>query len=242
MPLVVWLAFPAPGPGRGPVASNGGRAGHADDAAASSATLLDALAHPCFWAFALSISLFGLVTAGVSLFQQMILAERGLPESVFHAVLVVGLLAGLAANFAGGWLSRRHSMASLLAAAMFLLAGSLATLPLLRTAWQAYAQAAVAGAAGGLLTVLFFAVWAPAFGSQHLGRIQGAAQMMTVVASAVGPVVVAWGRDRFGSYLPVLGALAAVSALLGAAALRTTVPSAARGAWAGGSVPNALPE
>ena len=226
-PLAWWLAFPPPR----------SRSIPPEDAAASpdvasSATLREALGTGCFWTFALSISFFGLVTAGVSLFQQLILEERGLPESVFHAVLIIGLLAGLVANFVGGWLSRRHSMAPLLAVAMYLLAGSLAVLPLLRSAWQAYAQAVVSGAAGGLLTVLFFAVWAPAFGPVHLGRIQSAAQMMTVFASALGPLVVAWGCDRFGTYLPVLGGLSAVSVLLALVALRVSVPSSSRGDWA----------
>lgn len=230
-PLACWLAFPARRSGDEPRVDRAFASAIGSD---SSATLRDALASGCFWIFASSISLFGLATAGVSLFQQLILAERGLSESVFHVVLIIGLLAGLAANLIGGWLLRRCSMATLLAIAMFLLAGSLAALPFLRTSGQAYVQGVVAGVAGGLLTVLFFAVWAPAFGPQHLGRIQSSAQMMTVLASAVGPLFVAWGREHFGSYLPVLSALAIVSAAFGCAALRVSIPSAGRGDWSVG--------
>lgn len=196
-----------------------------------SAGLAAALRTGCFWLFALGVSLFGLVSSGVSLFQQMIFAERGLPEVVYHRALIVGLLCGLVANLAGGWLSRRHSMSHLLALALAVLAGSLAALPLLRTAWQAYLQAAVGGMAGGMITVLFFAVWVHAYGPRHLGRIQGVAQMMTVLASAVGPLVVASGQDYFGSFFPVLGGLAAVAAGLAIAALTVAVPHAARGDW-----------
>jgi predicted MFS family arabinose efflux permease len=236
-PLAGWLAFPAPGR-RAEAKLDDQPRSPGDDSL--SATLGDALGSGCFWIFALSISLFGLTTAGVSLFQQLILAERGLPESVFHVVLIIGLFAGLAANLVGGWLLRRHSMATLLAIAMFLLAGSLAALPFLRTALQAYVQGIVAGIAGGLLTVLFFAVWAPAFGPRHLGRIQSSAQMMTVLASAVGPLLVAWGREQFGSYLPILSMLAIVSAAFGFAALRVSIPSAGRGDWAVRKTPAAI--
>jgi MFS family permease len=224
-PVAWWLAFPASGRHD----TNQSVAPLTDDTA--SATLRDALASGSFWVFALSISLFGLVTSGVTLYQERILAERGLSESVYHAVLVFGFLIGLVANLIGGWLSRRISMTSLLAVAMFMLAASLATLPMLETALQAYLQAAVACAAGGLLTVLFFAVWVEAFGPQHVGRIQGAAQMLTVLASAVGPLCVAWAREEFGSYLHIFVFLAAVSALFGFAALRVSLPRAIRGDW-----------
>src|SRR5262245_56507052 len=136
----------------------------------ASATLPAALSSGCFWVFSLSISLFGLAASGVSLFQQSILSECGLPENVYHQVLVIGLLTGMVANLAGGWAARSVSLSRLLAVAMLLLGGSLAVLPLVRTAGQAYAQAVVSGIAGGLLTVLFFAVWGHAFGPRWLAR------------------------------------------------------------------------
>ena len=42
------------------------------------------------------------------------------------------------------------------------------------------AQAVVMGVAGGFVMVVFFSFWGRAFGDGHLGRIQGAAQVMTV--------------------------------------------------------------
>ena len=48
------------------------------------------------------------------------------------------------------------------------------------------------------------AEWFPirerAFGPAHLGRIQGAAQMLTVLASAIGPLIFAESARRTGSY------------------------------------------
>jgi MFS family permease len=235
-PLALWLAVPA---GR-PIEQPPNRAASDTDGETVSATLRDALSTDSFWIFALSISLFGLVTSGVTLYQERILAERGLSESVYHAVLIFGFLIGLVANLMGGWLLRRYSMETLLAVAMFMLAGSLAALPLLQTVWQAYVQAAFACAAGGLLTVLFFAVWAQAFGPGHVGRIQGAAQMLTVLASAVGPLCIAWSRDEFGSYLPVFSVLSVISALFGFAATRVALPIAGRGDWAQRGLPSQL--
>jgi cyanate permease len=196
-----------------------------------SATLPQALGSPCFWVFALSISFFGLVSAGISLWQQFILEERGLSEDVYHRVLAIGFLVGMLANFAAGALSYFVRLSYLLAGAMLLLAATYAALPLLHTAEQAYAFAVAQGIAGGFLTVLFFAVWRHAFGSKHLGRIQGAAQALTVVFSAVGPLIVAQSHAATGNYTSILYVFAAIAATFGIAAIWTPVPSAQAGAW-----------
>ncbi len=219
-PLVCALAIPLP---------REQQVDHADggsDRRRASATLAKALASPFFWAIALSIALFALVTSGFSLFQQSILAERGLPERVYHQVLIVGLLTGLVANLVGGWLLRSQTPQVVLLVAMLLLASSLAAMPIVETSLQAFLQAVVAAAGGGLLTVLFFAIWSDVFGERHLGKIQGVAQMITVLSSAVGPLVVAGGRAYWGTYSPILLVLAGLSAALGMAGLCVAIPRA----------------
>jgi MFS family permease len=196
-----------------------------------SATLWQALGTSCFWVFALAISFFGLVTAGISLWQQLILEERGLPADVFRNVLIIGLLVGMLTNLVAGALTRVCKLSSLLGAAMLLLGVAYLILPLATSAAQAYCFAVVQGVAGGILTVAFFAVWRHAFGQAHLGRIQGAAQMLTVLASAVGPLIVAESNATAGTYARILFAFAAISVAFGVAAFMTPVPSAAAGAW-----------
>jgi len=60
-----------------------------------------------------------------------------------------------------------------------------------------------------------------------LGRIQGAAQMLTVISSALGPVLFAECHARAGSYAPLLYGLVPVLILMGIAAERMRFPSAA---------------
>jgi hypothetical protein len=195
------------------------------------ATLGQALQSACFWVFALSLSFFGLVTSGISLWLQLILEERGFASDVFMKVQVVGLLVGMLTNLVVGGLAYFIRLSHLLAAAMLLLAGAYCLLPLATTAGQAYGFAAVQGVAGGMLMVLFFAVWRHAFGAAHLGRIQGAAQMLTVLASAIGPLIVAESQFKSGSYNQILWTFAAVSAAFAVVAAFTPVPNAAAGAW-----------
>ena len=75
-PLAWLLAVP---PAHKPIDlenAEGNENGSQADEGTVSATLVAAMSTGCFWVFALSISLFGMVSSGVSLFQQLILQER----------------------------------------------------------------------------------------------------------------------------------------------------------------------
>jgi len=87
------------------------------------------------------------------------------------------------------------------------------------------AWATAMGLGGGLVMVLFFTVWPHVFGRRHLGRIQGAAQALTVVASAIGPLLLAWCVDWTGSYTAMFRILAGVIALMSIAALVVPIPA-----------------
>jgi cyanate permease len=111
-----------------------------------------------------------------------------------------------------------------MALTMSLLALALAGLPFLRTVPQVDAFAVVMGLAGGFVIVIFFSVWAETFGRAHLGRIVGLAQMMTVLASAVGPLLLAGCRALTGSYAAVFFVLSGVVVLLAVAAWVVKLP------------------
>jgi MFS family permease len=80
------------------------------------------------------------------------------------------------------------------------------------------------GIGGGLVMVLFFSVWPRAFGRRDLGRIQGAAQALTVLASAIGPLLLAWCVVWTGSYSAMFNVLAGVIACTAVAALIVSMP------------------
>lgn len=183
-----------------------------------------ALCSPAFWVFALATSLYGLISAGISLFNQSILQDRGFDRSVFLNIAMVGPLVGLAANLLTGWLAGRIRLGILLALAMGILAASLFAFPFVTTLDEVYVYAVAMGVAGGMITVLFFTVWGQAFGTAHLGTIQGAAQLLTVLASASGPLVFAIAKREAESYLPVFQGLAWVSVVFAFVAAVTRLP------------------
>ena len=86
-------------------------------------------------------------------------------------------------------------------------------------------QAVAMGIAGGFVMVVFFSFWGRAYGPAHLGRIQGAAQAMTVLASAIGPLFLALWVETTGSYAAAFYALAAVVAVLAIAAALVPIPA-----------------
>ena len=197
---------------------------HVDDETTFSFTLREALLTPGFWVFGIASAVYGLIASGIALFNESILAERGFDASTYHRSLVIVALTALAGNFLGGWLISRGRMNRLLALAMILLAGSLLTLPHVRTQTHVAAYAVVMGLAGGFVIVIFFAFWSRAYGRAHLGKIQGAAQALTVVASAIGPLLLAECVARTGSYAAMFYALTFVVLLLALSAWFVKVP------------------
>jgi MFS family permease len=196
-------------------------------AATGGATLLEALRTSAFWMFAIATSLFGLVSSGLGLFNQHVLTERGFSQETYVNFLTVTTLVGLVGQFGCGWLTRAWPMSRLLAIAMALYGAALGGLPFVTTQAQLWPVAGLLGLSGGMVTVLFFAVWGHAFGQAHLGRIQGAAQMLTVLASAVGPLIFAKGFELTGSYTPALWVLAPCVLAIGVSALRLRMPAPA---------------
>jgi MFS family permease len=188
-----------------------------------------ALATPAFWIFALGAALYGLVASGIGLFNESILAERGFGPDIYYQTLVVTALTALAGNFAGGWLAERAPLGALLALSLFVLTGGLAALPFVTRYAHVMAWAAAMGLGGGIVIVLFFSVWPRVYGRRHLGRIQGAAQALTVLASALGPLLLAQWVEWTGSYRAMFQILAGVIGLIGVAALITPIPQSSSG-------------
>jgi MFS family permease len=189
------------------------------ESSAADFTLAGALCSPAFWVFALGTSVFNLVWSAVTLWNELILNERGF-NGTDDATRVLAILSasGLISNLVGGALARRGNLGRLLSGGLLVLAISLALFPRITSMLQLQLYAVAMGLTGGIVTVVFFAAWRHLFGAAQLGRIQGAAQLITVLASSVGPEIMAQSHARTGSYTPMFYALAAVVTVLALAA------------------------
>jgi cyanate permease len=178
-------------------------------------TFAAALRTPAFWAVALTCSLFNFVSSGMALFYEGVLKSFGFGRPEYEEMLGVMFLFGIAFNLLCGWLARSWWLTRLLGLGSIVMAGSLAALPFARTVTQLYWYAAAVACAGGIVTVVFFIVWPRMYGATHVGQIQGAAQLSTVIASAVGQWLFPVAKQWLGSYVPLLQILAAAAVLLG---------------------------
>jgi cyanate permease len=172
--------------------------------------------------------MYGLVASGIGLLNESILIERGFAADVYYRALAITAIAGLAGNLIAGALAGRVSLRMILLAALLVLGGGLIGLAHVSTVAEVMGQAVTMGVGGGFVMVVFFSFWGRAYGRLDLGRIQGAAQVMTVLASAVGPLFLAAWAERTGSYAAAFYLLASMVGVLAVAAALVPVPQGAR--------------
>jgi MFS family permease len=186
-----------------------------------------AIRSPAFWVFATGAAAFNLVWSALTLFNQSILEEHGFDSRAAISVMAILVGTGLVSNLIGGALVRRERIGLLLGVGLAILSLALFCFPLVTTRPALLCYAAGIGTAGGVVTVIFFAAWGSVFGRTHVGRIQGFAQLLTVVASAIGPDLMAEGRALTGSYAPMFYAVSALTGGLALAACFVRIPAGA---------------
>jgi MFS family permease len=211
---------------------NAGVAAHDDGdrppGVAPERTLREALRSPVFILFGLSCLAGGTAGAGIALFNESVFKDRGLSRDVFFDSLTIGIAGAILFKFAGAWLCEKWSMGKMAALSTLLSAACYAATPFLETANQAYAWSLLKSLALSVHTIIYYSIWSYAFGRKDLPQIQGAAHVLTITASGLGPLVFGWCRDRFGTYDPCMFVLAGISFLVGAAMLFVTVPCTER--------------
>jgi MFS family permease len=187
-------------------------------------TLRQALGTPAFWLFSLTISIWGMIYAGISLFNQDIFRERNFDASLYFQVLSYMTFVGLASKLFFGWLVNYVRLTHLLGVCMMLSAVSLFGLRFATQTWHAYAYGTLLGIASGAVALLFFASWGKLYGHCELGQIQGVAQMMTVFASAAGPLVFSLSKRHTESYAQIFFVFGASLMVMSLLAFVTPLP------------------
>lgn len=203
-----------------------------DMVSSPSLTFEEALRTPAFWLFAGAAASFNLVSSGLGLFNQAVLAERGFNQETYYQFLAFSTLMSLLGQLLCGWLSSRCKYQTLTLIALAFYSIGLVNIPYVQNSAHLWLVAVLLGISGGMIVVIFFSVWSEAFGQKHLGRIQGAAQMLTVLSSGIGPVLFASCADRFHSYTPLILLLASAVFLLAIVARTVRLPDR-RGTEAG---------
>lgn len=187
-------------------------------------TLGQALRTPAFWTFSLTISMWGMIYSGVALFNEDIFSERGFDRNLYFNVLSEVTIIAVCAKFFFGWLVNYVPLNQLLAVCLLVTSLSLVGMTQATQVWHAYAYGIGLGIASGAVALLFFATWGKLYGKRELGRIQGVAQMLTVFASAAGPLLFSASKRATTSYTFIFLLLAATAIAMALVAVFTPMP------------------
>lgn len=225
-------APPAPDPsphGSGPAVLGVGGASNAPDPAvaadpARSWTRREASRTAMFWAVTAAVATVGMVGTGLAFHQISILGARGLTVEEAAANFIPHTVAIIASTVGVGWLIDRVRPRWVLIGAMGCLALAMGLVQVAAPGWRAVAFALALGAAGGAIRAQEATALPRYFGTAHLGAIRGFVMAVAVTGTALGPLALAVGVERFGSYGPVLNALLALPVAVCVLAAAAPVP------------------
>lgn len=182
-------------------------------------TLGEARRSAAFWLFAGGDIAIAALSTALVFHHFDLMAAGGLDRAAAAALFVPLGAATAGANLLGGVLMDRVRPRYLLAAMLGLMAAALLLAGLGSGGAAVLVYGGLLGAASGTRNAVSGAVYAHLFGRLHIGSIKGLANTLTVAGTAAGPLLLALGRDAFGSYGPALVLLALPPAGLALAAL-----------------------
>lgn len=205
--------------------------GETADAAALAAATPDrrrVLTSLRFWWLAMPLSTPALVVTGLVFHQSAIMQEQGLGPTVAAATFVP--MAGASAAFAllTGALVDRYRPQVVFAASLLAMLAAMVMALFINSLWQAVAYAALLGACSGIGQVVNSVTWAHFYGRFGLGRVQGAAVMVNIAASALGPLPLAALEGAFDGFRPGVAVMALLPLVSIAAILTARAPDAPR--------------
>ncbi len=166
-----------------------------------------------FWLLAIPLATPSLVVTGLIFHQTAIIEERGMSAAVAAAIFVPYAVASAGASLVAGAVADRFGPKVVFVASMTALLVAMGWALLMNSREGAALYGVVVGVAGGTSQIVGAVTWAHFYGRAGLGRVQGAAMMVGITASALGPLPLAVLQARFDGFGPGIAALAILPAL-----------------------------
>jgi MFS family permease len=164
-----------------------------------------ALKTPAFWLVAFASFQFSMVATGIAFHYISILAERGFSSPLAARVMSLSPLAGIVSILTVGLvLDRIKRPHIVLAAACLFQAVAYVLLAVIRTPAQAYLRSIISGGSSAVLMLSIGVLRPFLFGRRYIGGVSGMMAVVSVVGSALGPVVFGVVFDSVGGYTGIL--------------------------------------
>lgn len=129
-------------------------------------------------------------------FHQLAIAEaKGWDIALLAASFPAFAGTTVASSLLTGWVVDRHGPGVVLPIFVLPLSLALVVVALFDQTWSAPLYHSLGGLTVGASTVLVSAAWAEAFGVRHLGAIRSLTSSMTVLSTALAPVLMGWFLD-----------------------------------------------
>ncbi len=163
-------------------------------------TLLQALATRSFWILTFGSPLMGLIGTALIFHSQPLLEARGADAGESAAILRTWSLTMMAVIIPAGWLADRLPARVLFSFAITLLLASSAIPLLPGGSWVLHASMLGFGIGQGFIAGVGPPTVARYFGRAHHGAIRSVVTFFGVAGTGLGPVMLGWSFDRFGSF------------------------------------------
>lgn len=197
------------------------RAG-AGAAAGASDDLRTALRSPAYWILAAVLATNAAVITAIHFHVQALVRPVGLDPSGAARAMATYAALSLLATLVGGWSADRVRPRYLFAGSVFCLGLGSAILGTGLSASTVHLGMGTLGLAQGIAGASIGPVVARRFGRAHYGAIRGSFATVTVAGTSVGPLVLGWWGDTFGTFDGglYLFALVALPCVIAAATLK----------------------
>ena len=182
-------------------------------------TRRDALRTPAFWVLAGAVATTSGIGTGLQFHQIALLGEQGLSPIEAAANFLPQTAGVLLTTLVVGALTDRIGLRWILIAGMATQAAAMLVVPSIAPGPSALVYGLLLGSAGAMVRTSEAAATPRLYGLRELGAIRGVVRFVSVAASALGPVVLAVGRELTGSYTLTLTLLLVIPAAITLAAL-----------------------
>ncbi len=155
---------------------------------------------PAYWIMLVLTALWAMIATGIFFNIIPIFTSLGLTAAQAAATYTTLAITTAITQLLAGLLADKTPLNWLVSIGVAFMTAAIFTLVNATQPWLGQIYAILLGITQGLLGIVGGTLWARYYGRQHLGKIRGSVFTAGVAGSSIGPFVMGWIFDQFGSY------------------------------------------
>ena len=187
-------------------------------------TLKQALRTPAFYILSSGMGLFSMLVTSLHFFQVSIFINQGLNTQIAASAFLISAITMVIHMPLVGKLMDRVPTEKMFSVGHIVMAAALISMSFVNDLETAVLYAIIFGLNNAIVMTFYSYIYARYFGRKHLGSVQGTGQMIAIIGASLGPLPLALALDLFGSFQPMLWALAVLPIIWAFVALFLRAP------------------